>query len=78
MEQTKWEQEDLVKRDTAKRVVIRVFYDCPQCGHSLCYSKDIRENFCPRCGQRVSWEGVDDTKFKLTEFGLEPCEEGGE
>jgi hypothetical protein len=72
MKKSTFEQTDLKKRDEEQKVSIDILYKCTQCGQSLCYEEDIRENFCPRCGQRLSWADVDHAFFTLTEHGLEP------
>jgi len=76
MEKSKFENNDLQQRDTAKKVSIRVTYSCAQCGYFLCYEEDIRENFCPCCGQRLDWSNVDNNgKLVKTQHGLEIKEE---
>lgn len=71
MKNSLWEQEDLELRDKEKKVSVRIAYECSQCGHYLCYEEDIRENFCPKCGQRLSWKGVDNGVLIRTDHGLE-------
>ena len=47
------------KRKKTKMVKVRVKNvtdGCPTCGEEL-YQ---REDFCPRCGQAISWEGKDE------------------
>ena len=32
--------------------------DCPRCGEVLNAGPDYQPNYCERCGQRISFEGV--------------------
>ncbi len=69
METSRWEEKDLQARDTARRVSITVEYSCAQCGHCLSY--DEKENFCPKCGQRVYWPDMNKSTLVKAEDGLE-------
>lgn len=34
------------------------YMDCPRCGEVLNAGPDYQPNYCERCGQRISFEGV--------------------
>lgn len=57
-EKASYEQENLEKRNTPRKVHAHMLYRCPQCFNTLCYEEDIRERFCPKCGQRLDWSEI--------------------
>lgn len=44
---------------------LAIYAACPRCGHML-----LREyiDFCPNCGQALSWEDFDLEKIEITEL----------
>lgn len=53
-------EDNLSKRATPRKPIKHIIVDCPVCGNSLCHDdEELRENFCPVCGQAIKWGGFD-------------------